>query len=149
MASPLQGGHWEATLFSPCYNWDWIKSCSIFSQSWQLSFFFFKWHLIPSRPPSAPPYHHSAGDTLEEGHAWEGDEKWMSGVVEECVRGQTPGLHISVPPPRTTVSTCLWQCAFHVPPGWWQSDRKCHTYSWILCATGAAIWSRLWAQRQW
>lgn len=30
----------------------------------------------------------------------------MSGVVEECARGQTPGLHISVPPPHTTVSKC-------------------------------------------
>lgn len=28
----------------------------------------------------------------------------MSGVVEECARGQTPGLHVSVPPPHTTVS---------------------------------------------
>lgn len=55
MASPLQGGHWEATLFSPCYNWDWIKSCSIFSQSWQLSFFFKMTPNTLTPPPARPP----------------------------------------------------------------------------------------------
>lgn len=81
--------------------------------------------------PHAPnaPLPHSAGDTFEEGRVWEGDEKWMSSVVGECVRGQTPGLHISVPSPHTTVTKCLWQCVFYILPGGWQSEWKSHTAS--------------------
>ena len=47
------GGHWEATLFSTGYNLDWIKSSSIFSQSWQLLFFKDTWY--PQAPHNCPP----------------------------------------------------------------------------------------------
>lgn len=101
MATPLQGGHREATLFSPGYNLDWIKSCSVFSQSWQLLFLNDTWYTHPAHPPSS---HHSAGDTLEEGHVWEGNEKWMSGAAEECVRGSDARGCTSLPRRHTRLS---------------------------------------------
>lgn len=61
MAISRRGVHGEATLFSPCYNLDWIKSCSIFSQSWQVLF------LNDTRYPQPPP------TTIQlETHLWKG-----------------------------------------------------------------------------
>lgn len=84
MASPLQGGHWEATLFSPCYNWDWIKSCSIFSQSWQLSFFKndTQYPRAPQRAPLPPFSWRHTWRRACVGGGWEMDEWCCGGVCE-------------------------------------------------------------------
>lgn len=97
MATSLQGGHWEATLFSPGYNLDWIKSCSIFSQPWQLLFLNDTWyHHAPSAPlPS-----------FSQRHTWRGG---VHGRRRNCwgllqMRGQTPRLQH---PCRAHTHNCL------------------------------------------
>lgn len=139
MASSLQGGHWEATLFSPCYSFSWIKSCSIFSQSWQPLFIFLNdtWYpQAPSTPPPPPPPF-SWRDTLRRACVGGGDEKWMSGVVEECVRGVRRQGYTSLS--RQPHADCLQvfcrgvRFTFHLV-----GDRQSLTlmYFWTLCAIG-------------
>lgn len=120
MAIPRRGVHGEATLFSPCYNLDWIKSCSIFSQSWQVLF------LNDTRYPQPPT------TTIQlETHLWKGMRGRRMGngwvVLWRSLRGgQTPRLHIPVPPPHATHGHGLSPSVFgsiHVSPGWWQSGR--------------------------
>lgn len=131
MATPLQWGHREATLLPPGYNLVWIKSCSIFSQSPQR--LFLKWHLIPSLPPAEPPYRHSAGDTLEEGHAWAGGRMrngrvllWRSvwGLRRQGCTSLSRCLHVFA---AVCVSRSTWPATV----------RKPYTYSQIVGVVAA------------
>lgn len=87
------------------------------------------------KPPAPPPF--SWRDTLRRACVGGGDEKWMSGVVEECVRGVRRQGYTSLS--RQPHADCLQvfcrgvRFTFHLV-----GDRQSLTlmYFWTLCAIG-------------
>lgn len=101
MDTPLQGGHCEAMLFFARLRFKLNKVMLHFQPV--LTTAFFKWHLISSCP-QCPPTTIQLETHLKRGMRGRGVGKWMSGVLEACVRGSDArAAHLS---PATT-HNCL------------------------------------------